>query len=55
MLSHFDDTFADGLYVTPVAERGLAKSCDQSALRRLVVQALESGIEFGQGLDDVHA
>jgi hypothetical protein len=55
MLSHLDDTLSDGLHVTQVAERGLAKSRDQPTLSRLVAKALQPGIELGQGLDDVHA
>ena len=55
MLSHLDDTLADGLHVTQVAERGLPKSRDQPTLRPLVTQALQPGIELGQGLYDVRA
>jgi len=53
MLSHLDDTLSDGLHVTQVAERGLAKSRDQPTLSRLVAQALQPGMELGQGLNDV--
>ena len=54
MLTHLDDTLADGLHVTQVAERCFTQPRDQSALCRLVAQALQPGIELGQGLDDVH-
>jgi hypothetical protein len=54
MLTHLDDTLADGLHVTQVTERCFAQPSDQSALCRLVAQTLQSDIELGQGLDDVH-
>jgi hypothetical protein len=53
MLSHLDNALADGLHVTQVAERSLAKSRDQPTLLRLVAQPLQPGIELGQGPDDV--
>jgi hypothetical protein len=55
MLTHLDHTLADGLHITQIAERSLAKPRDQPTLRRLVAQALEPRIERGQGLDDLHA
>ena len=55
MLTHLDDTLADGLHVTQVTERCLTEPRNQPTLRRLVAQALQPDIELGQGLDDVYA
>lgn len=54
MLTHLDDAPADGLHVTQVAERCFTQPRDQPTLCRLVAQALQPGIELGQGLDDLH-
>jgi hypothetical protein len=54
MLTHFDDTLADRLHITQVAERCLAESRNQPTLCRLVAQTFKPSIELGQGLDDVH-
>lgn len=54
MLTHFDDTLADGLHVTQVAQRGLTEPRNQSSLCRLVAQTFQPSIELWQCLDDVH-
>jgi hypothetical protein len=54
MLAHLDDTPADGLHVTQVAQLGLTEPRNQSSLCRLVAQTFQPSIELWQGLDDVH-
>jgi hypothetical protein len=53
VLTHFDDTLADRLHITEVAERCLAEPRNQPTLCRLVAQTFQPSIELGQGLDGV--
>jgi len=52
MLAHFDDTLADGLHITQVAQRGLSEPRNHPTLCRHVAQTFRPGIELEQGLDD---